>query len=189
MMKKMSNYHKVHAQCANPVNFLLHIIGVAGAAYYLWLNNWQWAVLFGVLLPLVGHIYAWINEKGKAPKMTMLREIMLGHAEPVNATMHLIGAVLAVYGFWHHDYYYLAGALIVIAIGHLFGTTLMTQVTPKMIKRLNVLDLALVKYSSMVCGLIIGAYAHEFIVGHIWWFVAAFFVLLARPFAHFFLND
>lgn len=182
-------YHKVHAQKANPVNFLLHVVGIVGAAYYLWFNNWQWALLFGLVLPLVGHIYAWVNEKGHNPKMTMFREVMLGHAEPINATMHLIAAVLAVYGFWYHDYYYLAGAVAVGAIGHLFGTALMTNVAPKMIKKLNVLDLALIKYGSLVVGLIVGAYAAEFVITYVWWFVGAAVIMAARPVAHFFFND
>lgn len=188
-MKKMTLLQKVCAQKANPVNLLLHLIGLVGAAYYLWLNNWEWAVLFGVVLPLVGQTYAWFVEKGHAHKMTMLREVMLSHAEPVSATMHLIALVLAVYGFWNHDYYYLGGAIMVCAIGHLFGTTLMTDVAPKMVKKLNVLDLALIKYGSIVFGLIVGAYASEFVIAYVWWFVAALFVFSARPFVHFFVKD
>jgi hypothetical protein len=188
-MKKMTYFQRVNAHHANPVNFLLHLIGIIGAAYYLWNQNWEWAVLFGLVIPFIGGVYAWFNEKGKPVKMTMLREVMLSHAEPVNAMMHVIGIVLAVMGFWNHDYLYLAGAVAVISVGHLFGTTLMTNVSPKLTKKLTVLDIMLIKYSMLLLGVLIGAYGAEFVLQYRWWFAAAVLVFTARPFAHFMLHD
>ena len=189
MKKKMTFYEKVNAQGANPVNFLLHIVGFVGGAYYLWIANWEWAVLFGIGLPVVGHVYAWFTEKGKAVPNSMLRELMYSHSEPVNAVLHFIGLVLAIMGFWNHDFVYLGGAVVLCALGHLFGATLMTDVAPKMVKRLTVMDMMLVKYSSLAFGLLIGAYASDYVVMYRWWVLAFVLVFAARPFAHFFLKD
>lgn len=188
-MKKLSFYQRVNAQAANPVNFLLHLIGLIGGAYYLWNQNWQWAAAFGLFLPFIGGVYAWYTEKGKNVKMGMVRELCLSHAEPVNTVLHLIGLILAVMGFWNRDYLLLGGAVIAVSLGHLFGAALMTEVMPKMIKRLTVLDLMLMKYSSLLFGLLVGAYAMPFVLDFQWWIVGLMVVLGARPFAHFFMNE
>jgi hypothetical protein len=188
-MKKMSFYQRVCAQDANPVSFLLHVVGFFGAAYYLWYQNWEWAVLFGIVLPLIGHIYAWFNEKGKTVKMTMFREVMYAHAEPVNSVLHLIAGILAVMGFWGHNYLYLAGALGAIALGHLFGAAFMTEIAPKLVKRLTILDLMLIKFSTFFFGVLVGAYGFAFVLQFRWWFAAAVLIFAARPFAHFMLHD
>ncbi len=188
-MKNMSPYQRVSAQTANPVNFLLHLIGFIGAGYYLWNQNWQWAVLFGVLLPFIGHVYTWFAEKGKNVPMNLWREIWLSHAEPVNTALHLIGFVLAVIGFWRHDYYYLAGAVAAMCVGHLFGSALMTNVMPRMIKRLGVLDLMLIKVGAFAFGILVGGYASAFVMDFRWWILGVVVVASARPFAHFFMSE
>ena len=187
-MKKMTSCQRLCAQDANPVNFLLHVVGFIGAAYYLWNQNWQWALLF-LVLPVVGHMYGWFNEKGKAPKMTFFRELMYSHSEPVNCILHLIAVVLAVMGFWHHSYLYLGGAIAAVATGHLFGAAFMTEVAPKLIKQLNVLDLMLIKFSTFLFGMLAGAYAFGFVLEFRWWFAGLVLVLAARPFAHFMMHD
>jgi len=185
----MTFFQRVCAQDANPVNFLLHMIGLVGGAFYLWNQNWQWAVLFGLILPVVGHMYAWFNEKGKSVKMTFLREVMYSHAEPVNAVLHSIGIILAAMGFWYHDYLYLCGAVAVIGVGHLFGSAFMNEIAPKLVKKLTILDLMLIKLSTFLFGALVGAYGFGFVLEFRWWFAALVVVFAARPFAHFMLHD
>lgn len=188
-MKKMTCFQRACAQDANPVSFLLHLVGFVGAAYYLWNQEWEWALLFGLALPLAGHFYAWFTEKGKPARMTFFREVMYSHSEPVNAVLHLIGFVLLVMGFWNHSYLYLGGAIAVMAVGHLFGASFMTEVTPKLVRKLNTLDLMLIKFSTFLFGMLVGAYAFGFVLQYRWWVAALVVVFAARPFAHFMLHD
>lgn len=42
----------------DPVNFLLHILGLIIIVYGLWINVLGW-VIIGIIFPILGHIYVW----------------------------------------------------------------------------------------------------------------------------------
>ena len=83
----------------------------------------------------------------------------------------------------------LAGAVVACGVGHLFGSTLMTTVMPRMIKRLGVLDLMLMKMGTFAFGVLVGGYVSGFVMDFRWWLLGVVVVASARPFAHFFMSE
>ncbi|MFC1825458.1 hypothetical protein ACFL9T_22320 [Thermodesulfobacteriota bacterium] len=54
--KKANWLERMHLEHANPVNFVLHVLGAIPLVYGLWTHKWGF-ILLGVFLQGIGHIY------------------------------------------------------------------------------------------------------------------------------------
>lgn len=59
----------------------------------------------------------------RAEPATWLERRMLEHANPIHFTMSLAATVGFVYGLWTHDWSWIAGAVAVAALGHVYYWT------------------------------------------------------------------
>lgn len=188
MAHRYTTMQKLALQKANPINFLLHVIGIVGAIYFLWEQNWVLALVLVILFPGVGSLYAWQVEKNKNVKMTLFREVMIAHAHPVNAFFHGVMLILLVIGLWTHDWYFIGAAIVAVCFGHLFGTAYMKEVAPARLKRLTLMDMGLIKMAMILAGAVLGAYLSAFVMQHLSWIVLAFVLLIIGPDYKFFLK-
>lgn len=58
--KKATIIEKRMLEHAEPVHFILAIIGVGCIVYGLWLHSWSW-IIMGMVLNFVGHIFSWMK--------------------------------------------------------------------------------------------------------------------------------
>ena len=77
------------------------------AVYFLWQGNWILALIFVIVLPAVGGIYAMQDEKGKNIPLTPLRKLLIGHAKPLSILFQIPGYILIIYGLWIHSTIYI----------------------------------------------------------------------------------
>ena len=115
----MTKFQRVLVGHAHPVNVVLHALGISWALYFLWQNNWYWAAIFGLGLPIVGSLAVWGMEKELTK--TPLGQLMLVHEHPVNLGFHISGWVLLAYGVWIHESTIILTAVSLGLIGHLWG--------------------------------------------------------------------
>lgn len=111
---------RIMVQHAHPVKLVLEVIGIMWAIYFLWQGNWQWAIVSGIGLPLLGTILVWGRDERRLTG-TWLGKVMLMHAHPLNFVLHLVGFVPMVYGLWLHDTVYILAGLTAVILGHLWG--------------------------------------------------------------------
>lgn len=45
---------------------------------------------------------------------------MLEHAEPVNLTLHILGAIILGYGLWINNLNYIFASILILIVGHLY---------------------------------------------------------------------
>ena len=54
--EKTTWWEKRWLEHANPVNFVLHVLGAISFIYGLWIHNWKF-IIVGLLLHVIGHWY------------------------------------------------------------------------------------------------------------------------------------
>lgn len=65
-ISKLRGIERLCLEHANPINLLLHLLGLIIIVYGLWINVLGY-VIIGIIIILLGHIYIWaINKKSKA---------------------------------------------------------------------------------------------------------------------------
>lgn len=61
-----------------------------------------------------------IEEYKKGKKATWIEKIMLEHANPVHFVLCIIGAIIAIYGLWTHDWLLIIAGFLFGLIGHIY---------------------------------------------------------------------
>ena len=117
----MNKLQKWYGQHAHPVAFIFHIIGGMWAVYFLWQRNWILALIFVMILPAIGGIYAIQDEKGKKIPLTPLRKLLIGHARPLSGLFQIPGYVSVIYGLWIHSTIYILLSISFFLLGELFA--------------------------------------------------------------------
>jgi len=117
----MNKLQKWYGQHAHPVAFTFHIIGGMWAIYFLWQRNWILALIFVIVLPAIGGIYAMWDEKGKKIPLTPLRKLLIGHAKPLSILFQIPGYILIIYGLWIHSTIYILLSISFFLLGNLFA--------------------------------------------------------------------
>ncbi|HZH03299.1 MAG TPA: hypothetical protein VEY30_05910 [Myxococcaceae bacterium] len=104
---------RIMLQHAHPAKLTLDCIGIALAAYWLWLHRLPPALvsLFG--LSILGNVVVWKADVERLSG-TRLGRWMLGQAHPFNLVTRTVGAVIVAYGLWAHSALYLLGGVLVI---------------------------------------------------------------------------
>ena len=119
----MNKLQKWWGQHAHPVAFILHIMGGMWAVYFLWQRNWILALIFVMVLPAIGGIYAMWDEKGKKIPLTPFRKYFIGHARPLSILFQIPGYVLIIYGLWIHSTIYILLSISFYLLAMLFALT------------------------------------------------------------------
>jgi len=117
----MNKLQKWYGQHAHPVASILHIIGFMWAIYFLWQRNWILALIFAMVLPAIGGIYAIRDEKGKRVPLTPFRKFLMGHARPLSILFQIPGYILIIYGLWIHSTVYILLSISFFLLGTLFA--------------------------------------------------------------------
>lgn len=105
---------------AHPVAIVLDLIGSIWAIYFLWLQNWQYALGIIVLERVISILLVWkvnLNELAN----TAIGKIALLHLHPFNFTVQLVGLIIALIGVWQHSTVYTLAGISLIVLGHFFG--------------------------------------------------------------------
>lgn len=116
----MTFFERIFAQHAHPTKLILETLGALWAVYFLWQQNWIWALIFVIVLPILGTILVW-GKNEEQLSQTTLGKFMLTHTHPLNALFHIIGAVPLAYGLWVHSALYIFLGISGVVIGHLWG--------------------------------------------------------------------
>lgn len=115
----MNTLQKLMLEHLHPAKFILETIGTIWAVYFLWNQDWLWAIVFGLGLPLISTILLW--GKKLPDSRSGYAKLALIHAHPLNLSFHVIGAAIGVYGVWNHDTVFILVGITVILIGHVWG--------------------------------------------------------------------
>lgn len=115
----MNTLQKLMLEHLHPVKFILETIGTIWAVYFLWNQNWLWALVFGLGLPLLSTILLW--NKKLPDSRSGYAKLALIHAHPLNLILHLIGGAVAIYGIWMHGSIAILLGVTIILVGHLWG--------------------------------------------------------------------
>ena len=117
----MNKLQKWYGQHAHPVAFIFHIIGFMWAVYFLWQRNWIFALIFVLILPAIGGIYATLDEKSKKIHLTPFRKLLIGHAQPWSILFQIPGYILLIYGLWIHSTIYILLSISSFLLAALFA--------------------------------------------------------------------
>lgn len=107
-------------QHLHPTKFILELIGIMWATYFLWQQNWLWAVVAGFGLPILGSILTWRVNTDQLRKSSYARLVLI-HAHPLNILLHIVGAAITVYGLWNHQTLVILSGISVLILGHVWG--------------------------------------------------------------------
>lgn len=119
----MNKLQKWYGQHAHPVTSIFHIIGFMWAIYFLWQRNWIFALIFVIVLPMVGGIYGMLDEKGKKVPLTPFRKLLIGHARPLSILFQIPGYILIIYGLWLHNTIYILLSISSFLLAVFFALT------------------------------------------------------------------
>lgn len=115
----MNTLQKLMLEHLHPAKFILETIGTVWAVYFLWNQNWLWAAIFGLGLPLASTLMVWNK---KLPDLrTGYAKLALIHAHPLNLTLHIVGGAVALYGVWMHETITILVGVSIILLGHIWG--------------------------------------------------------------------
>lgn len=116
----MNFLERIMVQHAHPTKLILELVGIIWGVYFLWQQNWVWAVILGLGLPTLGTILVWGKDEEQLAA-TLLGKVMLMHAHPMNFLLHIVGFIPLVYGLWTHLPIPILTGITVIVIAHLWG--------------------------------------------------------------------
>ncbi len=98
---------------SHPVAFTLDIVGITLGIFGLWNHDVAYILTGLIILPLIGHIYAYLGQN-------KIRSLMLNHLHPVNIATHISGFFIGVYGLWQHNYSLIIISIALMIIGHIY---------------------------------------------------------------------
>lgn len=110
----------------HPISLLFSVTGLIWFSYFLWQNNWQYALAVMVAARLLALSIVWRIDY-KAMAATPMGKLGLLHIHPVNLVIQIAGAVAAVWALWTHSTPVLLAGISVLILGHAFGWS---QVNP-----------------------------------------------------------
>ena len=123
-MKKYKTLEKIMLFHAEPVNFILNVIGILFFIMFLWKHSF-WYFLLSLILAIIIIGYAFgpggfKSKRYEDKKLTSLEKFFLGHTKPVNGVLHILSIIILILSFWKHSWSGILIAAVVMAIGHLY---------------------------------------------------------------------
>ena len=116
----METIERMMLQHLHPTKFILEAIGIMWAIYFLWDQNWLGAVIAGFGLPILGSVLTMRVNTDQFRRSSYARLVLI-HAHPINMLLHILGAVVTVYGIWGHDTVWILSGISIITLGHAWG--------------------------------------------------------------------
>jgi hypothetical protein len=116
----MTFFQRAYVQATHPRYAALYGIALAWSAYFLWSQNWIWALAVVVLGKSMALATVW-NEDTSRMVRTGYGKLILAHRHPVNYALHVVGLVGVAYGLWTHAGAWILAGLSVTTLGHLWG--------------------------------------------------------------------
>lgn len=110
----------------HPISILFDTTGVIWVTYFLWQNNWQYALAVIVVERLLAVSIVRRTDL-KAMAATPLGKLALLHLHPLNLVVQIVGAAATVWALWTHSTLFILAGLSVLILGHSFGWS---QVNP-----------------------------------------------------------
>jgi hypothetical protein len=104
----------------HPRRILLDAAVLPWAVYFLWQNEWQWAVLAMIISGVAGMIATSSVDAEKYGR-TIFGEMALLHLHPTNIVVQFAGIAVLIWALWAHSTPGILGGLSVVFLGHLVG--------------------------------------------------------------------
>lgn len=111
---------------SHPVSIIFDVIGLIWMTYFLWQNNWRYALAAIVAERIVAVSTVWRIDFD-ALAATTLGKLGLLHLHPFNLIIQIIGTAGTIWALWNHSTLYILAGLSLIILGHSFGWS---QVNP-----------------------------------------------------------
>jgi hypothetical protein len=116
-------WEKAAVRHAHPASFVLNILGLLWAGYFLWFHQWWWAVLCFLFIILGGLVWASIDRPyllQARSELNTFQKLLVYHTNPTNLIFHLVALALYLVGTWRHSPIFLLGAFSFVLLGHIF---------------------------------------------------------------------
>lgn len=116
-------WEKAAVRHAHPASFVLNILGLLWAGYFLWFHHWPWAVLCFLIIILGGLIWASLDKSYlllAKSELNTFQKLLVYHTHPANLIFHIVALCLYAIGCWKHSPLLLLGAVSFILLGHIF---------------------------------------------------------------------
>lgn len=104
----------------HPVSIIFDLIGFVWFSYFIWTNDWQYAVATIIFSRLFAAGISWDTDVFSISQTTLGRLALL-HLHPVNITIHSLGFAILIYGIWTHGAMAMLFGFSGIMLGHCFG--------------------------------------------------------------------
>ncbi len=62
-----------------------------------------------------------LSKRIDTKKLSLIQKFVLLHAEPVNFIIHIIAAIILMYGLWINNLNYVFVSIFFVMIGHLYA--------------------------------------------------------------------
>lgn len=120
---QLNLWQKAAVRHAYPASFVLNLLGLLWAGYFLWLHRLGWAVLCFAMMVTVGPLLASLDKSyliQARSQLNAFQKLLVYHVHPVNLILHLLGLASYVYGAWMHEGLFILGAISFVLLGHIF---------------------------------------------------------------------
>jgi hypothetical protein len=117
---KMTTLERIFIRRGHPRWLILGMVGAVWAFYFLWVHNWESALVAIFVSGILGTLLTGRMSEERLAQTT-LGKIMLLHLHPVNLSLQIAGFALLVYSVWIHSPMYIMVAISAILIGHMWG--------------------------------------------------------------------
>jgi hypothetical protein len=118
--KEFSMMQRMALRAAHPVSIIFYFVGAMWSIFYLWNQNWVFALAIFVAARALGFAavrHTHLQEMSE----TLLGKMALLHLHPANLAVQFIGAIVCLAGVWMHTTETILGGASLIAAGHAFG--------------------------------------------------------------------
>lgn len=120
MNRELTLFQRMALRRFHPRAIMLQAPAALWALYYFWNHDWKLALgayVVGMILALVSVA----NIDTVAMSKTKLGRLAFLHMNPVNYTVQVFGAIIALYGMWQYSAVYILSGVTLIFAGHMFG--------------------------------------------------------------------
>lgn len=113
-------FEKLILRRFHPISLLFDTVGLIWVTYFLWQNNWQYAL--GVVLAerLLASSIVWRIDF-QAMATTTLGKLALLHLNPFNMGIQIVGTVVTIWALWDHSTAIILLGVSTLILGHTFG--------------------------------------------------------------------
>ena len=108
-------FEKLILRRFHPISLLFETSGLIWVTYFLWQNNWQYALGAILATRLLSSSIVWRID------LQALGRLGLLHLNPFNMGIQIVGTLLTIWALWDHSKVFILLGVSIIILGHSFG--------------------------------------------------------------------